>query len=112
MAQWMGQFTGRTHESKIKDIEETLSIAIEALKVGDKENLLQKQKSVIRLCERLLYARLKTLNARISKLSETQSLDNDFKKTQNLIKREKEMREKGVNGIFVEFKIQNLLNLK
>ena len=99
MAQWMGQFTGNTHESKIKDIEETLLTAIEALKLADEKLFKQKQKSVTHLCERLLSARLKALSARISKLP----------KSQNLIKREKEMREKGINGIFVEFKIENLV---
>jgi len=112
MAQWMGQYTGRTHESKVKDIEETLLKAIEALKTVDENNLEAKEKSVIHLCERLLSARLKAVKARISKLSETLSFDNDSRKTQNLIKREKHLEDSGLKDIFIEFKIQYLVKIK
>ncbi len=109
MAQWMGQFSGRTHESKIKDIEETLLNAIESLKVADETNINTKRKSVIKLCERLMSARHKALKARISKISETRSLESDSNKTQNLIKREKELGVNGIAGIFAEYKIHDLV---
>ena len=109
MAQWMGQFTGRTHESKIKDIEDSLVSAIEALKVADEANIDAKRKSVVKLCERLLSARHKAVKARISKISETRSMENDSKKTQSLVQREKELREHGIESILVEYKIQELV---
>jgi len=109
MAQWMGQFSGRTHESKIKDIEETLLTAIESLKSADETNIDTKRKTVIKLCERLMSARHKALKARISKISETLSLKGDSKNIQNLIEREKKSKENGIAGIFAEYKIQDLV---
>ena len=67
MAQWMGQFTGRTHESKIKDIEETLLKAIESLKTADETNINTKRKSVINL---------RTLNVRSSQSLKSQNIKN------------------------------------
>ena len=111
MAQWMGQFTGRTHESKVKEIEESLSKAIEAFRAADESSREAKQKSVMKLCERLLSARHKAIKARISKLSETRSLDNDSKKTQNLVEREQKLTEGGVEEILIEFKIQDFIHI-
>ncbi len=109
MAQWMGQYTGRTHESKIKYIEETLFVAIQSLRTADEASIAKKRKSVIKLCERLLTARLKAIRARISKISETRSFESDSKKTQNLVHREEQLREKGVAEIFKEYEIQDIV---
>ena len=54
-------------------------------------------------------ARHKALKARISKISEKRSLESGSKKTQNLIEREKELIENGIVGIFVEYKIQDIV---
>lgn len=111
MAQWMGQFTGRTHESKIKDIECSLSKAIKALKSANESNRAAKQKTVLKLCKRLHSARHKAIKARISRISETRSLEFDSKKTQNLIEREKQLVEGGVGEILKEFKLPDLVDI-
>ncbi len=49
MAQWMGQFTGRTHESKVKEIEESLTKAVNAPKSATEESYDQKAKAVVHL---------------------------------------------------------------
>jgi len=110
MAQWMGQFTGRTHESKVKELERTLEKAIEALKEASSDNFNAKRKSVLKVSARLLAARHKAIKARISKISETRSLENDSSKTRNLIQREKEINTNGVEMILKEYEIQDLVN--
>ncbi len=109
MAQWAGQYTGRTHESKIKDIEDTLLIAINSLKNADETTIGEKRKSVVKLCERLLSARHKAIKARISKITETRSFETDDKKTTSLRKKEKQLKEKGIDGIIQEFEITELV---
>ena len=111
MAQWMGQYSGRTHESKVQELENSLSKAIEALRTSEISEVDKKQKSVLKLCERLLTARHKEIKARISKLSETRSFDDDPKKTQNLVEKEQKLLDGGVKAILVEFKIEDLFNV-
>jgi len=61
MAQWARQYTGRTHESKVRDLEEALMTSIRALRAADEEHFSEKEKSVVQLCERLLSARIKAI---------------------------------------------------
>jgi hypothetical protein len=70
MAQWTGQFSGSTHETKVQDIQNSLRQAIKILEAASEVDRAGKLKSIRRLSERLLAARLKALRARISALTE------------------------------------------
>src|ERR1700755_1725191 len=66
MAQWNGQFTGNTHATKVKDLEETLAHAVNVFREAESaEEIQAKGKSVRKLAEKLLNARLKFLKAKI-----------------------------------------------
>ena len=101
MAQWIGQFTSNTHETKVKDIEESLCIAIESFKASPPDQAQKKLKAVRHLSERLMAARLKMVRARLKALREIQDIDDE--KLSRLKLQEQEIQEKGVNSIFEKF---------
>jgi hypothetical protein len=66
MAQWLGQFSGHTHETKVDDAEDLLRHAVESLcgtaaGPGREERI----KAVRRLVDRLYRARVKLAKARL-----------------------------------------------
>jgi hypothetical protein len=65
MAQWLGQFTGRTHATAAVDAEELLEGAIAAFRAATGANRQTKAKAVVRLAERLLKVRRRPLRARV-----------------------------------------------
>ncbi|XZE18338.1 hypothetical protein SH449x_003627 [Pirellulaceae bacterium SH449] len=69
MAQWMGQFSGNTHLTRIQDREAQLRRAIDIYvsKEGQAERDSYNQ-TLIKFSERLLDARIKALRAQISSL--------------------------------------------
>jgi len=69
MAQWLGQFSGNTHLSKVKDREEQLRQAVDAYRAGaTPEERAAHGKTVVRLAERLLEARVRAVKARLAAL--------------------------------------------
>lgn len=78
MAQWQGQFSGKTHETKAEDIEASLRHAAQAYRTTSDSDLAKKWKALIHLAERLLAARLKVLRARLSMLTERGSEDSEI----------------------------------
>jgi hypothetical protein len=67
MAQWLGQFSGNTHETKVQDLEDSLRQSVATFKAtcSDPERH-EKAKAMGRLAERLLRARSKLLKSQIS----------------------------------------------
>jgi len=109
LAQWIRQFTGNTHETKVEDIESSLTKAIEQLRsVADKE-MGKWRKSVFHLAERLLAARIKMMKVRISNLKPLASPKDESKKLNNLEDRKQRLEEEGLQGIFIEFGIEDLM---
>jgi hypothetical protein len=102
MAQWMGQYTGRNHASKVKRKEDSLRKAVISLKLANEDEKMSKEKAVRKLAKSLLSSRLKMIRARISVLKEPQQSE-PLKKTQQLRRKEQELVGKGVNGILKEF---------
>jgi len=103
MAQWMGQFSGRTHETKVQDIEVSLQKAVKALEGTSENDRKRKAKAVRRLSERLLLSRLKMLRARISVMTETMQKEELSKRVNRLKLKEQGLIEQSVEGILREF---------
>ncbi|NJK31500.1 MAG: hypothetical protein HC927_03230 [Deltaproteobacteria bacterium] len=95
MAQWWGQFTGRTHATAIADAEALLAHAIEAYKTATDETQTAKAKAVVRLAKRLLTARRRPLRA---KLKDSQAISETADATEL-----QRLEEGGVAAILEEF---------
>lgn len=71
MAQWKGQFTGLTHETRVQETERSLRKAVSAFSAATGPDRDLKAKAVRRLADRLLGIRLKAVRARLAALSES-----------------------------------------
>lgn len=109
MAQWVGQYTGNTHTTKVRDIEETLEHSIARFReLNTDEEKLAKQKAITKIAEKLLNARLKFLKA---KIYDTEPVvgKSQSKLIAKLKEQETNLLEKGVNGILIEFGAKDLI---
>jgi hypothetical protein len=100
MAQWRGQFTGLTHETKVADAEDSLRTAVAALRAAEPNALPAKVKAVRRLAARLLAVRLKALKAR--RVLATPLIEPSTR-YDLLVQEEAATRTAGVDAILVEF---------
>lgn len=109
MAQWVGQYTGNTHTTKVRDLEETLENSIAKFReLKTDEEKLVKQKAIIKIAEKVLNARLKFLKAKIYD-AEPVVEGKQSKLVSNLKEQETILLEKGVNGILIEFDANDLI---
>lgn len=70
MAQWLGQFTGRTHATAVMDAEQLLRHAVEQLRVAPVDARQRKAKAVRALAKRVHSARVRFLKASIQAASD------------------------------------------
>jgi hypothetical protein len=105
MAQWMGQFSGHTHGTKVDDIEESLRKAVAAMGASRGVDRDRKVDAVRHLAERLLRARVKLLRARIASAAELKYKNGRASsgKVPHLRSRARELETQGVDGILKEF---------
>ncbi len=103
MAQWLGQYTGNTHKTKVQDIEKSLRKAVDAFKVAAVYDKERKTKALLHLAKRLLRARHKMMRARIALLTEGRPPSETSQKVAHLIAQEQELIKFGVSGILKEF---------
>ena len=104
MAQWAGQFSGRTHATRAAGMEGTLRLAVAAYRAADTEDARhRKAKAVRNLAAKLLTARLKLLKARIADLRPVAAGKGAGNEFEALQQREATTRAEGVNGILAEF---------
>ena len=105
MAQWKGQFSGRTHETTVQDIKDSLRLAIETYRTASRAEHARKLNVVRRLAQRLLAARLKALRARITVLTQPGSRIFDATKVAHLRRREQDLRAQDADDILREFDV-------
>ncbi len=103
MAQWKGQFTGRTHDTKVQDVEFALRQAIESFENAPQKEQIGKLKAVQKLSKRLLDVRLKALRARLSAVTETGSTSQEARLATHLRRRVQQLEAQGVDEILREF---------
>lgn len=100
MAQWTGQFSGKTHASKVAELELSLRTSVKSLTSPDSDqDQARKLKAVHALARRLLSARLHMMKSRV--VAATETLDGP--NVDALKAREALARKAGVDGILVEF---------
>jgi len=65
MAQWLGQFTGHTHQTRLADVEETLRGAISAFRTASIDERSKKAKAIGNLVKRLISVRARYAKAKL-----------------------------------------------
>jgi len=104
MAQWLGQFSGHTHATKVEDTEESLRQAVAVFRAAGRGDRTRKAKSVRGRAERVLTARLKLLKARIAALEPVaDGREQNADGIEALRAREAQARADGVSGMLAEF---------
>ena len=104
MAQWLGQFSGHTHATRVEDVEATLRHAVAVFRAASSEEARKRTaESVRNLAARLLSARLKLLKARIAALQPVADESKQCAGIEALQERAARTRADGVNGILIEF---------
>jgi hypothetical protein len=104
VAQWLGQFSGHTHATKVQDAEDALRHAVAAFRAAGSNDRRRKAKAVQNLAERLLSARLKLLKARLAKLEPAaEGREVNRGGIEALQARETRTRAEGVGGLLAEF---------
>jgi hypothetical protein len=106
MAQWLGQFSGHTHATRVDDAEAALhhAVAVFLRATGSDKQRERKASSVRNLAARLLSARLKLMNARIADLQPVaEESENRIGGLEALQQRITKAKAEGVNGILAEF---------
>jgi hypothetical protein len=105
VAQWLGQFSGHTHATRVEDAEETLRHAVAAFRAAASDDVRRrKARSVRNLAERLLSARLKLLKARLTALEPVaEDRQPSAEEIESLREREARTRAEGLSGIVAEF---------
>lgn len=108
MAQWAGMSTGRTHDGRVVDAENSLRHAISALRSADLAHRPAKAKSVQSLAEAVLSARVRRLKAVLNKSSE-QRMTGQEKHTQAEVSAQRrnleQLQKVGVQAVLEEFGI-------
>jgi hypothetical protein len=96
MAQWAGQYTGRTHATAITEAERLLVQAIAAYSVADDETRTKKAKTVLRLAKRLLTVRRRQLRSSVESDETSQRGSRHADKLQQL-------EDGGITAILAEY---------
>ncbi len=100
VAQWIGQFTGLSHCTKLADAEATLRTAVATFRAANPAESTTKAKAVRRLAARVLNLRVKLLKARRNAYG---PVDDSSVWAQKLLEPERAILASGVSGILVEF---------
>jgi hypothetical protein len=112
VAQWLGQFTGQTHETRVQDVEDSFRHAVQALHETLPGAVRERSAKTVRhLAKRVLQARLRALKARIARASEPRMTGQQTAWSDGvaaLQAREVATRAGGTNAILVEFGVEEL----
>jgi len=102
MAQWLGQYTGRTHATKVADREEILRTAISKLLATDSNGVAPP--NLAPLAQRVIDARLKCMRAELSVLREPRSTGMPLEQIDSLEHRIRALESGGILEVLREFR--------
>lgn len=112
MAQWLGQFTGNTHETKVHDAEDALQHSVDVYRsLLHDASREKKAKAILKQAERLLRARQKLAGARHAVARERRLTLNPELRDKELKPfedKERLLRDGGVDAILAEFGVAEL----
>ena len=106
MAQWLGQFTGRTHATAVRDAEQLLRHAVEQLRLASHLEQPRKAKAVRALAKRVHSARVRFLKASIQAASDPNIAsvhDNHAHELDRLRAALSRVEDAAVEGVLEEF---------
>lgn len=103
MAQWNGQFSDLTHDTKVRDLEDTMRKAVESLRAAADEERMKKSRALRKLANRLLAARLRCIRARIAAQDRPEDNSPCAEAIASLRQMETSYRSDGVDGVLREF---------
>ena len=110
MAQWRGQFSGRTHETRVQDAEAALKHAVEVFDAASAPHeRVKTAKNVRHLAAKLLQARIRAFKARLVRASDPRMTGQPSawnNGVDHLRAEESATRAGGVHGILVEFGVE------
>lgn len=101
MAQWLGQFTGHTHATKVADREKILCEAISRCLAANTD--VDAPPHLPSLAQRVIDARLKFMRAQLSELREPRSGAMPLQQIERMEHRIRELESGGVPAILREF---------
>ena len=102
MAQWLGQFTGHTHATKVADREEMLRAAIARCSTAGSEEATPP--NLVPLARRVIEARLKCMRAQLSDLREPRPGALPQKQIDRLEQQIRELESGDIAAILMEFR--------
>ena len=112
MAQWVGQESGNTHDTRVQDAECALAHAVDVLRSAPSPKDQKALKSVVPLAERVLSARTRRLKARLSELRRSYVRSREEQQTLKTMAsfqaRLDDLQSSGVAGILAEFGVGDL----
>jgi len=112
LAQWVGQESGNTHDTRVQDAECALAHAVDLIRSAPSPKDQKALKSVVRLAERVLSARTRRLKARLSELRRSSARSREEEqtlKTMALFQRKlDDLQSSRVAGILAEFGVGDL----
>lgn len=103
MAQWLGQFSGKTHETKVAALEDALRTAIRAWQASEESQKPEKEQAVRRLAFRVQRARLKSWQAKLARLMEPSVSPPSPTAYSSLLKKIEQAEADGGESILEEF---------
>ena len=111
MAQWLGQFSGFTHATRVEDAEETLRMAVDSFGAAPPEDRARRIKPLRKLAERVLRARLQFLKAGLAaaeRIPTAEALEKRARQIERLRLAQETARAGGVDAILSEFRLSEI----
>ena len=105
MAQWNGQYSGKTHRTKALRIEETFVRSFASLESISDDERDKKIHSLVNILNKLLAARIKMTKAEIEELTEARPPEEYSKRALKATDELENLEEEGIMSIIHEFNI-------
>jgi hypothetical protein len=104
VAQWLGQYTGNTHATRVAELDSQLRHAISVLRaIEDDSDRMKRAKSVRKLAKRLLAARARCIKAKLASAEIHDAIGKGLGDVASLRQHLASIEEGGLDAILAEF---------